>query len=392
MPTRWEYGSLITIALAPTEQQPPEHTVGILVTAMKARVVSVVELGDLVPGERYAAMNAVGEEGWIITGPGVRSDFSRGTPVRIGGPRGSPRGWRIRWPTSPWACGPAAISSTRCASRWTDPGRVHTGQAGAPGLYGWLMRVHVVSDVHGRAEALAGAGGADGFICLGDLLLFIDYADHRQGIFPELFGAEATRTFVALRMAKRFDEAREFSRRLWGQLDGDPSGYVQQAASSQYAELFAAMPAPAYMTYGNVDIPPLWQQHLKPGHEVLDGQQATLGGWTFGFVGGGLPSAYRTPYEIDEDAYAAKVTATGEVDVLCTHIPPAVPQLLYDTVARRLERGSVAVLEHIRRTQPRYALFGHVHQPLARRVRIGRTECINVGHFRATGVPYVLEW
>jgi hypothetical protein len=85
MPTRWEYGSLITIALAASEQQSPEHTVGILVTSMHARVVSVVELGDLVPGERYAAMNAVGEEGWIITGPGVRSDFSRGTPVRIGG-------------------------------------------------------------------------------------------------------------------------------------------------------------------------------------------------------------------------------------------------------------------------------------------------------------------
>ena len=29
-------------------------------------------------------------------------------------------------------------------------------------------------------------------------------------------------------------------------------------------------------------------------------------------------------------------------------------------------------------------------QPLARRVRVGRTECINVGHFRATGRPYVL--
>jgi hypothetical protein len=85
MPTRCEYGSLIVIALAPGEQQPPEHSVGILVTALQARVVSVVELGDLTPGERYVAMNAVGEEGWIITGPGVRSDFSRGTPVRIGG-------------------------------------------------------------------------------------------------------------------------------------------------------------------------------------------------------------------------------------------------------------------------------------------------------------------
>ena len=40
----------------------------------------------------------------------------------------------------------------------------------------------------------------------------------------------------------------------------------------------------------------------------------------------------------------------------------------------------------------RYVLFGHVHQPLQSRIRIGDTECINVGHFRATGVPYVLQW
>ncbi|MFC6676278.1 hypothetical protein ACFQE7_09835 [Nonomuraea ferruginea] len=84
--------------------------------------------------------------------------------------------------------------------------------------------------------------------------------------------------------------------------------------------------------------------------------------------------------------------AVGEVDVLCCHIPPAVPELLYDVVARRFERGSEATLELIRRTQPRYALFGHVHQPLHRRTRIGRTECVNVGHFRGRGVPYVLEW
>jgi hypothetical protein len=37
-------------------------------------------------------------------------------------------------------------------------------------------------------------------------------------------------------------------------------------------------------------------------------------------------------------------------------------------------------------------LFGHVHQPLARRLWIGRSECINVGHFRATGTPHVLAW
>jgi Icc-related predicted phosphoesterase len=57
-----------------------------------------------------------------------------------------------------------------------------------------------------------------------------------------------------------------------------------------------------------------------------------------------------------------------------------------------MERGSQALLDAVRTTQPRYMLFGHVHQPLASRVRIGRTECINVGHFRATGTPYALEW
>jgi Icc-related predicted phosphoesterase len=60
-------------------------------------------------------------------------------------------------------------------------------------------------------------------------------------------------------------------------------------------------------------------------------------------------------------------------------------------VARRLETGSKALLEVIRQLQPRYAVFGHVHQPLAQRVRIGRTECVNVGHFRATRVPFAFD-
>jgi Icc-related predicted phosphoesterase len=255
------------------------------------------------------------------------------------------------------------------------------------------MRVHVVSDVHGRADALARSGdGADAVICLGDLLAFLDYADSANGIFAELFGADRASELIALRTAQRFDEARDFSRRLLAGLGGDPQEIFTAAAGRQYGALFAALPEPAYLTYGNVDLPGLWAANLKPGHHVLDGERAELGGWTFGFVGGGLRSRYHTPYELDDDTYAAKVEAVGEVDVLCTHIPPAVPELLYDTVARRLERGSEMLLDWIRKTQPRLALFGHVHQPLARRVRVGRTECINVGHFAGTGTPYVLQW
>ncbi|MBO2452537.1 metallophosphoesterase family protein [Actinomadura barringtoniae] len=254
------------------------------------------------------------------------------------------------------------------------------------------MRIHVVSDVHGRAEALkAASDGADALICLGDLILFIDYSDHGQGIFADLFGQENADRFIALRTQKRFDEARDFSRTMWESLDGDAWPHIERAVQRQYEELFAAMPTPAYLTYGNVDIPRMWSEHLREGHHVLDGEVVELGGLRFGFVGGGLRTEYRTPYELDDETYAAKVAAVGEVDVLCTHIPPAVPELLYDTVARRFERGSEAILQAIRDTQPKYALFGHVHQPLARRIRIGRTECVNVGHFRASGVPFALS-
>jgi Icc-related predicted phosphoesterase len=255
------------------------------------------------------------------------------------------------------------------------------------------VRVSVVSDVHGSAADLARAGdGSDVLVCLGDLILFLDYADSSSGIFASLFGAANAEKLVALRTAKRFDDAREFSRELWSGLDGDPQQVLEGQLRAQYAELFAAMPEPTYLTYGNVDVPRLWPEFTKPGHTVLDGEVVDIGGRRWGFVGGGLRTPMRTPYEIDDETYAAKVAAVGAVDVLACHIPPDLPGLLYDVEARRFERGSEAVLDAIRDTSPELVLFGHVHQPLRSRARVGRTECVNVGHFRGSGAPFVLEY
>lgn len=254
------------------------------------------------------------------------------------------------------------------------------------------MRLHLVSDVHFNVAALARAGdGADAVVCLGDLILFVDYADPSRGIFADLFGAEASARFLRLRTQGRFDEARALSAELWSALGGDRWEHIEAAVRSQYEQLFAVLPEPAYLTYGNVDLPQLWADYLRPGHHVLDGTTVELAGLTVGFVGGGLRTPYRTPYELDDADYAAKVEALGRVDVLACHIPPALPELTYDVLARRFERGSEDTLALVRRDQPRFMLYGHVHQPLVARTRIGRTECVNVGHFNATGVPVAID-
>src|SRR5664280_2660859 len=112
------------------------------------------------------------------------------------------------------------------------------------------MRVHVVSDVHGRTDALARAGaGADVLICLGDLVLYVDYHDHSAGIMADLFGAEAVTRLIELRTARRFDEARTWSLGLWAHFDADPRVVLEDAIRRQYAEMFAVLPTPTFIHY-----------------------------------------------------------------------------------------------------------------------------------------------
>jgi Icc-related predicted phosphoesterase len=262
------------------------------------------------------------------------------------------------------------------------------------------MRVHVVSDVHGNADALARAGdGADALIVLGDLLDFVDYHDHSQGILGAVFGPEKVAVFAELRRGRQLAKLGEYSRTLWSGLD-NAADVVEAAIRDQYTKLFGAMTAPTYATPGNVDVPALWPEFTGDGIQMLDGTATEIGGLRFGFVGGALLSPggrlRRTgvwvPYLRPREDFDAAVAALGPVDVLCSHIPPAVPELCYDVVARRSEIASTALLDVINADQPRWSLFGHVHQPLAARTRIGRTECVNVGHFKRTEHAYVLRW
>lgn len=258
----------------------------------------------------------------------------------------------------------------------------------------------MVSDVHGNAEALAKAGdGADALVVLGDLIDFVDYHDHGGGIMGAVFGAESVATFARLRRERHHGELAEFSRSLWTSLD-DPAAVVEEAIRAQYERIFAVLPAPTYATPGNVDAPALWPEFAGEGVHILDGEVAELGGLRFGFVGGALLPAGAVrrrggvfhPYLRTDEEYAAALGGFTELDVLCSHVPPDVPELVYDVEARRSEYGSAALLHTIHTRVPRWALYGHVHQPMVARMRIGRTECANVGHFQRTQRPYVLRW
>lgn len=262
------------------------------------------------------------------------------------------------------------------------------------------MRVHVVSDVHGRSEALARAGdGADALFVLGDLVNFVDYADPAAGILGRVLGPEVSAEFGRLRADGAPGELIAHISAAWARIP-DAAGVVEDAIREQYDRLFGALSAPTYAIPGNVDLPRLWPEYARPGLSLPDGQVVAIGGLRIGFVGGIPLPPGRTvrrggpwaPHVLTAEDHAAAVHALGPLDVLCSHAPPAVPELSFDVVSRRFESGSAALLEVIRRDRPRAALFGHVHQPLAARVRRGRTECVNVGHFRETGTPYVLRW
>lgn len=248
------------------------------------------------------------------------------------------------------------------------------------------MAVYVVADLHGASGALTKAvpDGAT-LLLLGDLLNVVDYFE-MTGILVEIFSPEAVRKVVDLRARGELDEARRVMRERSVGREDEIRGEFGRLAVAQYSEMFAALPDPTHMILGNVDVPALVDGFVESytGISHPDGQVVEISGERFGFVGGALPTPLNVSGEITEEEMRAKVLALGDCDVLCTHIPPAVPELCFDTLAKRQEQGSKDILEYIQDVQPQRHYFGHVHQPLISQMYIGSTLCVNVGYFRKT--------
>jgi len=250
------------------------------------------------------------------------------------------------------------------------------------------MRVTAISDLHGAVEHLEGIGG-DVLLVLGDLINILDYRTW-DGILVEVFGRDSVREAADLRAQGRFDEAR---RTILERVDdpGEARARIAELARRDYERVFDALPRPTYVTFGNVDIPDLLRSLVPDGVRFVDAEAVALGSMSFGFVGGGVRTPLGIPGEVPENEYDAKFERVGAVDVICTHLPPRIPWFVYDVVARKFEPGSTGLITHIQRTKPKFALFGHVHNPLVASGNIGETVLVNVGHFQAHGTGYTID-
>jgi Icc-related predicted phosphoesterase len=249
--------------------------------------------------------------------------------------------------------------------------------------------VLIVSDIHGEFDALARlARSGQTLLVLGDLINLLDYRTG-EGIIADVMGGD----FGRLVSERRADSDYGGMRDLWTQGASGRRDEVMAAMADEVASSYSLLResltgATGYVTYGNVDRPALLKESLPNGMRFVDGDVVEIDGVSFGFVGGGVATPVGAAGEVSDEEMAAKLDRLGPVEVLCSHLSPAVPALHRDVITGRLERNSTPILEYLRRHQPRFHFFGDVHQPQATTWRVGRTRCQNVGYFRATRRPF----
>ncbi len=245
------------------------------------------------------------------------------------------------------------------------------------------MAIKIISDIHGEYEALAGQLAPDDVaVLLGDYVNLIDFRS-LDGILSEVYSREEVARALALFAQGSPQEAR----RKIGEVVGsspEKAMMIRERVKASYEDFFASIPCRCYMLYGNTDNPYLMAE-LKPGNvEIVECGVVEIEGQSFGFVSGAPhgPWTVGLPGEIEPEEYARRVLSLEPVDVLCTHFPPAVPELTWDELAERDEVGSEALLGYDEVNSPAFHYFGHVHHPRASACSCSGTALINAGFFR----------
>lgn len=243
-----------------------------------------------------------------------------------------------------------------------------------------------VSDVHGALMALSRLAALDEtIIILGDLVNLTDYRSG-EGAIADALGLEFAQSAGEARATGDYGEMRA----LWAEVVGERGDEVRRSIGDsltrQYEDVGKALEkGHGYVIHGNVDRPEILERTLPSGFRYVQGEVVEIEGFNVGFAGGGVPTPIGAAGEVSDTDMVDLLKGLGHVDVLCTHVPPAVPSVRTDVITGREERGSAPVLDFILASQPSHHFYGDIHQAKATAWRLGRTRCHNAGYFRATG-------
>lgn len=243
-----------------------------------------------------------------------------------------------------------------------------------------------ISDVHDAPDALRRLVAiGEEIVILGDLVNLTDYRTGR-GAVADVLGLDFAARTSAARAQGDYPRMRALWRHEATVTGEDLRARINARLAGQYERAANALATGrGLVIHGNVDRPDVLKATLPSGFRYVHGQVVEREGLRIGFVGGGVRTPLGADGEVSDDEMCELLDSLGEVDVLCSHVPPAVPTLRTDVVTGREERGSGPILGYLLKAKPRFHLFGDVHQPKASTWKIGRTRCYNAGYFRATG-------
>jgi Icc-related predicted phosphoesterase len=245
------------------------------------------------------------------------------------------------------------------------------------------LAVKIISDIHGEYEALADQLDPDDTaVLLGDYVNLIDFHT-LDGILSEVYSREEIIQVLTILARGKGDSARKQIREA---APGSREKYdkLSELVLESYRRFFSSIPCRCYMIYGNTDDPQVMEEFAGDGIEVIEAGVVQLDGQRFGFVSGSPrgPWTIGLPGEMATEKYEQLISTLGPVDVLCTHYPPAVEGITFDTLANRDEAGSDALVAYIEEHSPAHHYFGHVHHPRVVEAVFGSTRLSNAGFFR----------
>ena len=201
----------------------------------------------------------------------------------------------------------------------------------------------------------------------------------------DVFGYDNVIKLINLRKQHKFDERKTLWRELYKTDPDKIAKKIQSAINKQYEDVFHVLKKyEVWFIPGNVDDVDIMNTYSSSSIKNVDGSIIEYDNKKIGFAGGGVPTPINARGEIDEETFSKKLYNLKDSNIICTHAPPLVRELVTDVVTNKIEQGWGSLKDYIENYQPEYSLFGDVHQPQASHWKISATCCINVGYFRAT--------